>query len=87
MTPESYTRDVQTPSLTMFDNMTGSIILSSQISSRSFSNVYFLDNMTLDMSEAKDDKEIPSDLHILNHVYRFGIVTVITSNIISSYTI
>ena len=73
----------------MLDNMTGSIISiiftsSSEISSRSFSNVYFLDNMTLDMIEAKDDKEIPSDLHILNHVYRFGIVTIITSNIISS---
>ena len=40
--------------------------------------------MTLDMSEAEDDKETPSDLHILNHVYRFGIVTMITSNIISS---
>ena len=70
----------------MFDNMTGSIILSSQISSRSFSNVYFLDNMTLDMSEAKDDKEIPSDLHILNHVYRFVIVTIITSNIMYHIT-
>ena len=77
---------MQTPFLTMLDNMTGSIIFtsSSKISSRSFSNVYFLDNMTLDMSEAEDDKETPSDLHILNHVYRFGIVTIITSNIISS---
>ena len=40
------------------------------IISRSFSNVYFLDNMT-DESEVKDNKEIPPNLHILNHVYRF----------------
>ena len=40
--------------------------------------MYFLDNMT-DTGKDQDDKEIPSNLHILSHVYRFVIVTVVTN--------
>lgn len=41
-----------------------------EFSSWSFTNIYFLDYMTENQPQPNLHKDVPSSLHILNHVYR-----------------
>ena len=42
-----------------------------EFSSWGFTNIYFLDNMTDNNPQPNLHKEVPSSLHIMNHVYRY----------------
>ena len=42
-----------------------------EFSSWGFNNIYFLDNMTDNNPQPNLHKEVPSSLHIMNHVYRY----------------
>ena len=35
-----------------------------------FTNIYFLDNMTENLPQPNLHKDVPAGLHIMNHVYR-----------------
>ena len=37
----------------------------------SFKNIYFLDNMTDNLPEPNLHKDVPAQLHMMNHVYRY----------------
>ena len=43
-----------------------------EFSSWGFTNIYFLDNMTDNNPQPNLHKEVPSSLHIMNHVYRYS---------------
>ena len=45
---------------------------SNKFSSWSFTNIYFLDNMTDNHPEPNLHKDVPSRLHIMNHIYRWN---------------
>ena len=44
---------------------------SNEFSSWSFTNIYFLDNMTDNHPEPNLHKDVPDRLHIMNHIYRW----------------
>ena len=45
---------------------------SNEFSSWSFTNIYFLDNMTDNHPEPNLHKDVPARLHIMNHIYRWS---------------
>ena len=50
-----------------------------EFSSWGFTNIYFLDNMTDNNPQPNLHKEVPSSLHIMNHVYRYYKCTITRS--------
>ena len=50
-----------------------------EFSSWGFTNIYFLDNMTDNNPQPNLHKEVPSSLHIMNHVYRYYKCTIARS--------